>query len=357
MVNNLSIKKQVYSLHRPYSYVSTSLRSRVIIMLVLLSLQLLLLAIDKSFMSLIIVLVATASSVLSTFISNSLNKWLYNDKTPRNLILVQYLTSITQGVIIGLLTPASINIATLFVVTLFVMLIAKWLFGGFSQSPANVCALTVVFLNLVSGDTFLKVLIPGVHNLATFIENGNFTPLFCDESIANFLNNIFFKKLGVSLPAPYISILWDTHSAIAAFRYNLLTLISLAVLCISDNGKALVVHFFLAVYAIFVFIFGDFINGGSLFSGDVIFMLNSNGTLFIATFVLCWYGSLPLKRRSQIITGVLCAIIVFFVTGCQISHVGLALSVLLINFICMFMQYIENKTDFLYTKSLLEQAR
>lgn len=356
MVNNLSINRVVRKTHRPYSYVESSLKARVIAMLLMLFLQLVLLAIDKSFMALIIVLVATVSSVLSNFIANSVDAVLYKDDVKKSAILTQYLTSVAQGVIIGLLTPVTVNVFSVFIATLFVMLIAKWLFGGFAQSPSNVCALSIVIMYLISGASFSQGALTGVYNLKTLIESGSFTFLKNDESITNALNTLLFNRFGASLPAGYVSLLWDNHCAIAAFRYNLITLVSLAVLCISDGGKVAAVHFFLIIYAALSFIFGDFINSGKLFSGDVLFALNMNGVLFCATFVLCWYGALPLKKKSRFIVGILYAAIAFFITGCQFSAVGLPLAVVVVNFICMFLQYVENKTDFLYTKHLLDQV-
>lgn len=300
-------------------------------------------------------LVAALSCVLCTFINNALEKALYQNRVERTAIFMQFFASAVQGIIIGFLVPTSINLFSLFFLTLFVMLIAKWLFGGYSESPTNVCALSVVMLYLLSSESFSITSGSDIHNLETLLNSGTFFVAPFDSAITGFLNRVIFSHFDTALPSGYITLFWDGGSSIPAFRYNLLSLLSLIILCISDNGRALTSNFFLGVYSILVFIFGDFINGGRLFCGDVLFALSTNGVFFTLAFVLCWAGSLPIKRRSRIILGTFFAIVVFFVTGVSLNPVGLALSVVISNFTSIFIQYLENKADFLRTTQMLNK--
>ena len=88
--------------------------------------------------------------------------------------------------------------------------------------------------------------------------------------------------------------LWDTHSIIPAFRFNLLTIIASIVLFSDNSFSLLIPSIFLLIYALLVRMFFPYMAGGDFNQGDIVLAILTSGTLFVAVFMILLFGTHPM---------------------------------------------------------------
>lgn len=337
---------------RPFSYIKTSIGSEMAIMLVLLLVQVALLLISKSFNAVIVIAFAVAGAVLSNLVKEK----CVSVKIHKHY---SYLISVVQGLLVGFFVPETFPPLTVFLITFLVMFTLEHFFGGFSYSLVNPSAFAVVTMWIIGislfGKNGMTMATLSIKNPSEFlIQNGYFEILPFDADVTNFLNRTIFKPLNISIPVGYMSLLWDTHSIIPAFRYNLVTLLSSIVIFSSDGKKALVSIIFVAVYISLIRILSPVFYLHIAFQGDMILAILTSGTLFCATFVLNWYGSIPETVKGKALYGVLSGIVAFWTVGCGLSPIGMMFVVLVSNFVSIFIQYYEKNACYRKTKKVVE---
>ena len=337
---------------RPFTYIHHSVGTESVVMLVLLGIQILMLALTKSFSAIAVICAAAAGSVIANFIDRKctfLKPQCY----------FTYPISIVQGLVIGMLIPETYPPLTVFLITLLVMIIIKHFFGGFSYSLVNPSVFAVAVLWLAGAYLFGQIeltadMLTSRNPSQQLIESGIFPTAAFDSSVTETLNNAIFSLFKVSIPDGYASLFWDTHSVIPAFRFNLVTLVSSIVLFSMDGMKIVISSFFLAVYLLLIRFVSPVFFQGIPFQGDMLLALLTGGTLFTATFVLNWYGTVPSSLNGKIIYGILAGTAAFFIAGCGTSPAGMAFTVLLINFASILIQFYENDSNIRHTKKLVE---
>jgi electron transport complex protein RnfD len=181
------------------------------------------------------------------------------------------------------------------------------------------------------------------------IQNGFFPVYQFDSSVTAFLNTHLFNHMNVSIPEGYISLLWDSHSIIPAFRFNLLTIIAGVFLFADGAFSAGVSGVFLLTYAVLVRLFVPVNFGGAFNSGDVILAVFTSGTLFCANFMLQWYGTVPKSIAGRMLYGFIAGILAYILMGCGTSPVEMVYTVLLCNIINLVISIFE---DCWYKRSL-----
>lgn len=340
---------------RPFTYIADSVSFEATKMIVLLSIQILLLFISKSYQSLIIMAAAVIASVGADFISRK----IFTNKLNDDYSLV---INILQGMITGMLIPQTYSPLTVFCTTLFVMLIVKHFFGGFSYAWVNPAVFTVVVLWIVGARLFpgYKVnldILSARNPSQLLIENGVFTQYPFDSEITDAINNSIFSIFKVSIPNGYVSLFWDNHSIIPAFRFNFITLLSSVIIFGSSQSRGIVPAIFIAVYLLLVRFVSPVFCNSVAFQGDVILALLTGGTLFFATFVFGWYGTTPVSRQGKIIYGILAGINAFLIAGPGTSPCGMVFAVLLTNIESIVIQQWENHQNRILLRKKLENYR
>lgn len=321
---------------RPFCYFSSSATASTLACLFFLIPQIVMLYLTKSFSALYIL----ASAVAGTLLSEALNSLLRKKR-------FYGITSLFQGLLIGMLLPSTMSFAAVFFLTFFSSLIFSYTFGGYSHSWINPVAVAVVLAWIFDFKDFPAFLISEEqlmsHNPSLLlIQNGTFPILPFDTKITTFLNENIFSFLGISVPEGYVSLFWDNSSVIPAFRFNFITLISSAVLFAFDFVSILVPACYVAVYSFLVFFVSKFVYSGIPGSGDVILALLSSGTLFCAVFLISWIGTTPVSLAGKICYGLSAGIIAFFIVGCGTSPVGSVFTIILLNIMSLFYQQIED---------------
>ena len=332
----------------PFKYLRPSVRVESYIVLALLCLQVLMLILTKSVDSLLIVLATLLASYAADF-SNAEQ----NYKKPFVVI-----ASSIRALVIALLLPAGFPPLAVFFISFAVLFINKHTLGGFANSWINPAAITIAICWIIGMKFFpeLTVSDAALHskNIAlTLISDGTFPQNSLDVALTNFLNRRLFSLFGVSIPEGYFSIFWDSHSAIPAFRFNLLTLVSSIILLSCDVLNPIIPSVFICTYAVLVKVAAPVFYGGVIFQGDVILALLSSGTLFSTFFLLQWHGTTPFSNRGKWLYGLFAGVLAFFILGIGLSPVGFAFIILILNILSLFIQSVENHFLKDYTNSVL----
>lgn len=332
---------------KPFIYKKPSISEISTRMLILLSIQIIMLIVTKSYQSLIVAAVAIIGAVAAASLDFALTKRrLYTS-----------ITLLVQGIMIGLLLPESYPPVTVFFLSFAVLFVFKYFCSNSENTWINMVAIAIVIAWFIGRKFFPSFLVTksmlSLKNPSQLlIQNGTFQVYGFDSAITNFLNTHILNYLKVSLPEGYISLMWDSHSVIPAFRFNIITIVS-AVFLFADGAFSLIISgMYLLVYAVLVRLFVPFLNGGFFNSGDVLLALFTSGTLFCATFVLQWVGTTPMTIVGKIIYGILAGIIAFLIVGCGTSPVEMVYMVL----ICNILNLVINVAEENYTKRALERV-
>ena len=250
------------------------------------------------------------------------------------------------GTLTGFLIPSDFSPVSVFFITVFSMLIVKYVFGGICKSWLNPVVITVAFTWFISNLSFPSFQI-SMSDLAeknpslVFIQNvfSEINPL--DERITFFLNDTAFKHFNVSIPSGYVSLFWDNLSVIPAFRFSVLVLAASIFLIASDTEDSLIPLLYIFVYSMLVKFVSPFFVKGVAMQGDILLAILSSGTLYTAFFLLQWPGTLPLTSGGKTIYGIAGGIIAFLFCGSGTSPVGSVMTVLFLNIMTPVIQSFE----------------
>lgn len=324
----------------PYIYKAPSISSVTVRMLVMLVLQIVLLFVTKSYNALFVI---TATS-LGAFCAYLIDFFFERKQVYSGLV------SLVQGILIGMLLPETYPVITSFLISFFVILISKRIFVTCLTSWINVVALSVIVAWFIGKRYFPDFLITSntisLKNPSSYmIQNGVFPVYSFDSYITSFLNNTIFSWLKVTLPEGYISILCDTHSVIPAFRFNLLTILASIILYADDVYSSVIPCIFLVIYSVLVRVFFPVLVGGTINQGDIILALSSSGTLFIAFFVLSWFGTHPVSLGGKIVYGIVAGVLAFAIVGCGTSPIGMVYTVLICNVLNLLIRVVEERKN------------
>lgn len=351
MAKNKIIKKQnkIVSL-APFKYLKPSVRTESYFFLFLLVPQLLLLVLTKSWNSLSIVFSAVLGSLLVEAIDIHFQK---KDKFTWTIAVI-------KGILIGLFLPSSFPLLPVFFITFFTLLVNRYILGGFANSWINPVAATVAICYIIGLKFFPEVQVT-VTDLQTrnpalaLIQNGTFPVNQEDLKITAFLNRRIFSIFKVSIPDGYVSLLWDSHSAIPAFRFNLLTIVSSVVLLSFDIISPIIPSCFVFTYSFLVKFAAPFFYNGPLFSGDVILALLTSGTLFCSFFILQWHGTVSLTNRGKFFYGIFGGATAFLIAGAGTSPCGMVFTVLILNILTLLIENVENHYSSKFAENILKK--
>ena len=338
LINKIFHKKDYSDIKfRPYIYIKPSLGSSALMMVVLLFPQLFLLALTKSFASLLIVLASVMASMAAEFLYSS----------ARKQFSFSPLFALIQGIVIGLLIPSTYSAVAIFFIAFISLLLCKYAFGGFPNAWANPAVVTVIVAYIVNMQAFPPYMLTGqdwqTRNAALYlIQKGGLPLLSSDAAITAFLNDHVFSIFGVVIPEGYVTLLWDFPSTIPAFRFNLVTLVSSIILFSLDMMDILIPAIFIFFYSLLVRFFLPFITMAPACQGDIILSLLTSGTLFCTLYVLQWYGTTPVTVSGKVAYALSAAVIAFFVMGGGTSPVGYMFTVLFVNLLSLLIQVAES---------------
>lgn len=323
----------------PFCYVTYSLQTASLVMVCLLLLQVALLVATKSYRSLVLV----GSAVLASLVAEAFFRLAHKEESKD-----AWSICLAQGLLTALLLPSSCSIYVAFFLTLFSFMFCKFIFGNFSSSWVNSSVLTIAIIYFLNSSYFPEAAVslanlqsknPSLH----LIQSGTVPILKLDTSLTSFLNEKAFSHFGSMIPEGYASFFWDNGCPIPAFRFNLLTIVSSLVLFSFGFADTVVPAVFLFAYAVLVRFFSPVFVSGIPFQGDILLALLTGGTLFCATFLLQWHGSIPTTFWGKVFYGALAGIAAFFIVGCGTSSVGFMFLILMMNALSPLIQKVEEE--------------
>ena len=332
---------------KPFIYKKPSVSEVSIRLIIILLVQILMLAFTKSFSAVIVI----ASAFLGSMCASALRFLIRRNK--------MYMTtvSIVQGLMIGMLLPESYPPVAVFFITFSMLFVTEIFFDGFEYTWINISAFTVIMAWFVGSRFFPDFMVTGEilsrKNPSLYlIQNGQFPIYHFDSSVTAFLNTHLFNYFKVSIPEGYMSLLWDSHSAIPAFRFNLLTIAAGIFLFADGAFSPTVSSLFVLTYALLVRLFVPATFGGSFNSGDIILAIFTSGTLFCANFMLQWYGTVPKSNCGRLLYGVIAGVIAYILVGCGTSPIEMVYTVFLCNIINLVISVFEDS----WYKNALKKA-
>lgn len=331
------IKNSLISV-KPYIYTEPSISVISLRMLILLFVQILVLIFTKSFDAIKVIGFSTAGTLLASVFCQLITK-----RQPYH-----FLTVVLQGVLFGMLLPETFPIVSVLSISFFIYFALILFVAKNVNTWGNVVSICVILAWIIGRDFFpefilTKDLLQLKNPSALLIKEGAFPIYNFDVIITEALNNSLFNNFKVTLPTGYLSLLWDSHSIIPAFRFNFLTIVSSIILYSDDSYSGIIPSTFLIVYSLLVRCFVPFMAGGMFNQGDVILALLTSGTLFCAVFLIQWFGTTPFSLIGKIVYGILCGIVAFLIVGCGNSPIGMVYTILICNVLNMMIRIIEEK--------------
>ena len=335
---------------KPFVYNIPSISSVSIRFIVLLFIQVLMLAVTKSYSALIVIFTTFAGSIAAAFINHFISK------EPA----FNFMNIAIQGLFIGFLLPENYPPSTAFIIAFATITISRSIVFKGINSWLNISAVAIVIAWFI-GRNYFPDFIVAAENLnlrntsSVLIENGAFPIYSFDSPVISWLNKYIFNVFRATVPDGYISLLWDTHSVIPAFRFNLIIIIS-SIIIFSDNAFSLIIpSLFLTVYAVLVRLFVPYLFGGYFNQGDIILAILSSGILFCIVFLIQSYGTIPITTMGKVVLGILSGIAAFAIVGAGTSPIGMAYTVMISNIISMIIRVFEEKHNEIIVGKVIEK--
>ncbi len=321
---------------RPFVYISPSMKTISIFMLIMLVPQIIMLFLTKSYASIGIIL----SAVLASLSAEGLNSFVKKNFN------FSWLISIIQGILVGFFLPSAYSPVAVFFITLVTFLVCKYAFGGVAESWVNVVAITVAVCYFLGTANFPSTVVTvgdlQVKNASlSLIQNGTVPLNANDDAVTSYLNRTVFKAAGLRIPNGYVTLFWDTGSDIPAFRFNFMTLISSLILFSFEMIDALIPAVFVIVYAILIHFVPSFFFGAEVLYGDIFLAMLTSGILFSTLFILQWFGTVPSAITGKIVYGICAGIVCYLIVGYGLSSVGCIFMILIMNMFSLAIELFE----------------
>ena len=333
---------------KPFVYNIPSISSVSIRFIILLAIQIIMLLITKSYSALILVTSTLIGAIAAAFVNHFVShEPAYN-----------FMNIAIQGLFFGLLLPENYPPTTAFIISFAAIVIGRSIMFKGINNWLNISSVAVIIAWYIGRKYFPGFSVTAenlsLRNTSIYlIENGSFPIYSFDSTITSFLNKYIFYFFKVTVPEGYVSLMWDTHSIIPAFRFNLITIIS-SIIIFSDNAFSLIIpSLFLIVYGLLVRLFVPFLFGGYFNQGDIILAMLTSGTLFVAVFMIQWFGTHPMTIIGKIIYAIFAGLAAFFIVGCGTSPVGTAYTIICSNIIGMIIRIFEEKKNDISTGKVI----
>ena len=322
----------------PFVYTRLPVLGMNIAVLSLLGIQILILAITADFYALLNI---TAAVMGVLFVENLL-RYLASSKFGLSLEMV------ISGLLIGFFMPTGIGFVFVFILSAFSVFIVKTVFGGTGRNWLNPVAFAVCAAYISRPEAFPPLisdfsLLREKGSIFALMEANGLLKLKTDFAVTSALNSLLLHGVGVTLPEGYISLFLNSTSSIPAFRYNIVTLMSSIILFSIRAVDYILPAFFLATYAVLVWIFGMVPVSNIYFTGDILSAVLTGGVLFAAFFVMTEPASSPKTKYGKAMSGFFTGLFAFFICAHGASPAGIFFAIILSNVISPLIEKLEIK--------------
>ncbi len=258
-------------------------------------------------------------------------------------------TVVVTGLLTGLLLPSTLGFVTVFTVALTGTLFARAVFGGTGSYWISPVATTVAIAFMSQPSLFPPQLVTPegismVGDAFGSLKLDGFARIASDSSVTDFLNDRMLGGIGVRVPEGYVTLLWRSPSAIPAFRYNSVILLSSVFLIALNVIDWIIPLVFVATYSALVRMIPLFPFAPTMRQGDILFALLTSGILFTAFYVLPEFSTSPRSRAGKIATGAIGGIAAFLICGPGGSPGGAAFAVIATNAFAPLVEFLETRS-------------
>lgn len=295
-------------------------------------------ALDGDYRALLSIGLALAGAVLAeVFMTLPFGKTMPRDGT----VLI-------SGLLTGFLLPTSLSPAVVFSVSLTGTLFARAVFGGTGSYWIHPTAVSVAIAFISVPTLFPPQLVTAegmdaVGDAFASLKVDSFPRLVNDKSMTDAFNGLLTQSLGIRIPEGYVTLLWKSPSAIPAFRYNALILVSSIVMLSLKVIDWIVPVFFLLCYSALIRLLPLMPFAPDVRQGDILFALLTSGTLFIAFYVLPEFSTTPRSRVGKALFGCVAGSAAFLICGPGGSAGGGAFAVLAANAFSPLFEFLERR--------------
>ena len=322
----------------PFVYTRLPVLGMNIAVLSLLGIQILILAITADFYALLNI----TAAVMGVLCVENLLRYLASSKLSLSLEMV------ISGLLIGFFMPTGIGFIFVFILSAFSVFIVKTVFGGTGRNWLNPVAFAVCAAYISRPEAFPPLisdfsLLREKGSIFALMEANGLLKLKTDFAVTSALNSLLLHGVGVTLPEGYISLFLNSTSSIPAFRYNIVTLMSSIILFSIRAVDYILPAFFLATYAVLVWIFGMVPVSNIYFTGDILSAVLTGGVLFAAFFVMTEPASSPKTKYGKAMSGFFTGLFAFFICAHGASPAGIFFAIILSNVISPLIEKLEIK--------------
>ena len=322
----------------PFVYTRLPVLGMNIAVLSLLGIQILILAITADFYALLNI----TAAVMGVLCVENLLRYLASSKLSLSLEMI------ISGLLIGFFMPTGIGFIFVFILSAFSVFIVKTVFGGTGRNWLNPVAFAVCAAYISRPEAFPPLisdfsLLREKGSIFALMEANGLLKLKTDFTVTSALNSLLLHGVGVTLPEGYISLFLNSTSSIPAFRYNIVTLMSSIILFSIRAVDYILPAFFLATYAVLVWIFGMVLVSNIYFTGDILSAVLTGGVLFAAFFVMTEPASSPKTKYGKAMSGFFTGLFAFFICAHGASPAGIFFAIILSNVISPLIERLEIK--------------
>ena len=322
----------------PFVYTRLPVLGMNIAVLSLLGIQILILAITAD----IYALLNITAAVMGVLCVENLLRYLASSKLSLSLEMI------ISGLLIGFFMPTGIGFIFVFILSAFSVFIVKTVFGGTGRNWLNPVAFAVCAAYISRPEAFPPLisdfsLLREKGSIFALMEANGLLKLKTDFTVTSALNSLLLHGVGVTLPEGYISLFLNSTSSIPAFRYNIVTLMSSIILFSIRAVDYILPAFFLATYAVLVWVFGMVPVSNIYFTGDILSAVLTGGVLFAAFFVMTEPASSPKTKYGKAMSGFFTGLFAFFICAHGASPAGIFFAIILSNVISPLIERLEVK--------------
>ena len=290
-------------------------------------------AISDAGMSLAVAVTALVSAILTEMLMTS---------TVHGLNKIKDGSAAASAMVLTLLLPNNIHPVYAALGAAFAMVVVKHSFGGLGSNWMNPALGGWLFIRFSWPQAFNRAL-DGMAFSAPQAGGLPSAPSAIDQIIGNFLNKFVFRFLGAELPSGYIDLFSLQSPGIIADRAVLTLVLAIAVIAAFEISRSWLSLVFLAVFGFLVRLAGG--NDG-WWTGDVIFVFFSGGTLVAAFILLADPSSGAKSIPGNIIAVALAAILGLVFRVFASEFYGCFFAVALVNALTPFLCKLERSMLF-----------
>jgi electron transport complex protein RnfD len=264
-------------------------------------------------------------------------------------------SAVLTGILVAVATPPGAPLYVPVGASLFAILVVKAAFGGLGSNWMNPALGGIAFallnwpqdaqswipprhlsgLDALSGASPLG-LVRSAHLSATPDPLGVLASVGMrfsdfDRSVTTFINQRLFSPLGAELPTGYVDLIVGNRPGTLGEMSGILILAASIILISRRMIRWEIPAAILSSFSILVWIFGGYIQGGPLFSGDVLFNLFNGSILVLSFFMATDPVTSPSSRWPSVAFGLGIGALAFLLRFFSSMPEGTAFAVIIMN--------------------------